>query len=287
MLWILILLAALALLWLFCALPQLPTRSMHDFEGWDYAHRGLWDAYRPENTLTAFRRAVREGYGIELDVQLTADGELAVFHDDSLDRMCGVRKPLSDCTLTELRGYPLLDTAEVIPTLPEVLRVVDGAVPLIVEIKQGPHLKELCQKVDLLLQRYPGVACVESFDPRVGRWFRKNRPRRIRGQLTAFPVRKSVCKRNVKTMCLGLMLSNLVSRPDFVAQEAATDRNPFFRVMRLLGAHTVAWTVKSQEQMDSLRGRYDLQIFDSFVPGTDPGSGETEEPGETEGTEET
>ena len=278
MILILVLVLFLALLWLYCALPQLPTRSMHDFEGWDYAHRGLWDAYRPENSLTAFRRAVQAGYGIELDVQLTADGELAVFHDDSLDRMCGVRKLLWDCTLTELRGYPLLDTPETIPTLPEVLHTVDGAVPLIVELKQGPRPKELCRKVDLLLQRYPGAACIESFDPRIVRWFRKNRPQRIRGQLTAFPTRKSVCSRNLKTLALGLMVSHFFSRPDFVAQETATDRNPFFRAMPRLGAHTVAWTVKSQAQMDSLRNRYDLQIFDSFVPGQEQ---KEEEPLET------
>ena len=111
---------------------------------------------------------------------------------------------------------------------------------------------------------------------------RKNRPRRIRGQLTAFPTKNSVCKRNTKTLMLGLMVSNLVSRPDFVAQEAATDRNPFFASMHWLGAHTVAWTVQSQEQMDSLRGRYELQIFDSFVPGAEKASEETEEVVESE-----
>ncbi|MBR5344300.1 MAG: glycerophosphodiester phosphodiesterase [Clostridia bacterium] len=281
MLWILFVILLLALLWLFCSLPHLPTRSMSDFEGWDYAHRGLWDAYRPENSLTAFRRAVQSGFGIELDVQLTTDGELAVFHDDSLDRMCGVRKLLSDCTLAELRGYPLLDTPETIPTLPEVLRTVDGAVPLIVELKQGPRSKELCRKVDLLLQRYPGTACIESFDPRIVRWFRKNRPQRIRGQLTAFPTRRSVCSKSPKTLLLGLMVCNVLSRPDFVAQEAATDRNPFFRAMHLLGAHTVAWTVRSQAQMDSLRSRYDLQIFDSFVPGENATDEVEREPSET------
>jgi glycerophosphoryl diester phosphodiesterase len=256
----------LALLWLFCALPQLPTRSLHDFEGWDYAHRGLWDAEVPENSLAAFRRAAASGFGMELDVQLSSDGEPVVFHDDDLERMCGVRKPVSACTLTELRSLRLLDSDEAIPTFSEVLSAVNGAVPMIVEIKQCRNREDVCRKVDAMLQRYPGLACVESFDPRVVRWFRKHRPQRIRGQLTAFPTKKSVCRRTFRTCLLGSMMTNLLGRPDFIAQEHRTDRNPFFSVARKLGAWTVAWTVQSQEDMDRLRSRYDLLIFDSFVP---------------------
>ncbi len=256
----------LILLWLFCALPQLPTRSLHDFEGWDYAHRGLWNKEVPENSLTAFRRAADAGFGIELDVQRSSDGQLVVFHDDDLARMCGVRKPVCACSLTELRGLRLAESDETIPTFTEVLDAVGGRVPIIVEIKQGAHREDTCRKTDALLQRYPGLTCVESFDPRVVRWFRKNRPQRIRGQLTAWPGRRSVCRRNAKTVFLGLMLANVIGRPDFIAHETATDSSIFFRIARRLGAHTVAWTVKSQEEMDALRSRYELLIFDSFVP---------------------
>ena len=257
----------LALLWAFLAMPQWPPRPMTAFAGRDYAHRGLWSPDGPpENSLTAFRLAAEAGFGIELDVQRTVDGELVVFHDDSLERMCGVRKPLTSCTYAELQACPLLSGDETIPTFAEVLREVAGRVPLIVEIKQGPDVAETCRLADAMLQRYPGLACVESFDPRAVRWFRKNRPQRIRGQLAAFPTRRSVCGRSAKTLMLGLMVCNVLSRPDFVAHETATDRSPFFRAVRRMGASTVAWTVRSQEEMDRLRGRYDLQIFDSFLP---------------------
>ena len=283
-----LILVFLALLWVFLALPQWPPRSLEAFAGRDYAHRGLWQpGGAPENSLAAFRRAVDAGFGIELDVQRTADGELVVFHDDTLERMCGVRKVLADCTLAELRGYPLLDSAEQIPTFADVLRTVDGRVPLIVEIKQGERIAETCRRTDALLQRYAGAACIESFDPRAVRWFRRNRPQRIRGQLAAFPGRASVCDRSFRTLLLGLMVCNVLTRPDFVAHETATDRNPFFRAVRRMGAYTVAWTVRTQAEMDRLRGRYDLQIFDSFLPGEESAEEAEEEAAAAEGDEAT
>lgn len=264
---LLLFLLFLALAWVYLALPQSPPRAMDAFTGRDYAHRGLWTPEGPpENSLEAFRLAAEAGFGIELDVQRTADGELVVFHDDSLERMCGLRKPLASCTLAELKGYSLLDSTQPIPLLAEALQAVGGRVPLIVEIKPGKEIQDICRKTDALLQRYTGEACVESFDPRAMRWFRKNRPGRIRGQLAAFPTRRTPRDWNTRTLLLGMMVCNAFSRPDFVAYKAATDRNPFFRAVRRMGAYTVAWTVRSQEEMDRLRDRYDIQIFDSFLP---------------------
>lgn len=262
----LILLALLAL-YLFCILPQLPKRSMSPLMGVDYAHRGLWDNKTvPENSLPAFRRAAEHGFGIELDVQGTADGALVVFHDDSLERMCGIRRSVGACTLHELQAARLLGTGEQIPTFADVLKTVHGRVPLIVEIKACANLMRVCEQVDDLLQRYPGVACIESFDPRAVRWFRKHHPQRIRGQLAFSPYRKDPLERKPKTFLLSSMVGNALCRPDFVAHEVESARHPGFWLVRKLGVRTVAWTVRSQEQMDSLRDRWDLQIFDSFVP---------------------
>ena len=101
----------------------------------DYAHRGLHDDSAPENSLQAFENACRAGYGIELDVQLSRDGVVMVFHDYSLLRMTGCDKKLSELDATELTALSLKNTAETIPTFEQVLSLVDGRVPLLVELK--------------------------------------------------------------------------------------------------------------------------------------------------------
>ena len=112
-----------------------------DFLGWDYAHRGLHDNLWgiPENSLPAFQAAVDKGYGIELYVHITADHQLIVHHDDTLYRMCRVERAIKDMTLEEIRQYTLLNTDEKIPTLKEVLDLVNGKVPLLIELKSESH----------------------------------------------------------------------------------------------------------------------------------------------------
>ena len=158
-----------------------------DFRGFYYAHRGLYDNHHgiPENSLAAFRAAAEKGYGVELDVQLSSDGQVVVFHDDTLDRVCGVHGNVADFPLADLQRMKLLDTDEAMPLFTDVLAVLrQGAGPLIVELKTGPRNTELCEKTRELLRSYPGVFCIESFDPRIVLWFRKNAPEIFRGQLS-------------------------------------------------------------------------------------------------------
>ena len=135
--------------------------------------------------LAAFRAAAEKGYGVELDVQLSSDGYVVVFHDDTLDRICGVHGKVIDYPLEQLQGMKLLETAETIPLFTDVLAVLQqGAGPLIVELKTvGKRNPELCEKTREILHSYPGVFCIESFDPMIVRWFRKNAPEIFRGQL--------------------------------------------------------------------------------------------------------
>ena len=259
-------LALLAAAYLFLVGPHLPRRDMGPFLGHDYAHRGLWDASCPENSLSAFRRAAEGGFGIETDVRMTRDGKLVLFHDANLARMCGIDRQVSDCTLRELRQYRLAGTGEPIPTLNELLEAVDGRVPLILEIKPDRRVKELCAKVQARMQLYAGAWCMESFHPLAVRWFRKNAPQVIRGQL-AYGLRGGEAHpRTALSLGLAALLPNAVGRPDFIAHEAQSDGTPAMALMRRLRPWLVAWTVRTQEDMDSLRARYDLQIFEGFVP---------------------
>ena len=133
----------------------------------NYAHRGLHteDGSVPENSLPAFRAAAEAGYAVEMDVHLTADDQLVVFHDDTLERMCGVQGVIDDFTLAELRALRLGKTDCVIPTFAEALEALGGRVPLLLEIKRGHDNRRLCALTLEALRTYTGPYCVESFDP--------------------------------------------------------------------------------------------------------------------------
>ena len=181
-------LALVLLLWLWAIGPQLPQADFSAFHKYDYAHRGLHNREKgvPENSLMAFELAARGGFGMELDVQLTQDGQVVVHHDRSLGRTCGVERNIDEMTCQELSGCRLFGTQEKVPLFSQVLELVDGRTPLIVEIKSYARQEELCQKTMALLEGYPGLYCVESFDPRVVRWFKRHHPGIIRGQLMCY-----------------------------------------------------------------------------------------------------
>lgn len=133
-------LAVLAAGYFFSILPATSRRQeCLKFAEWNYAHRGLWNAAEgvPENSLPAFARAAEQGYAIELDIQITKDGRIVVFHDDTMKRMCGNEGKISDYTYEELQQFHLGDSTEKIPLLREVLQTVDGRVPLLIEIKDA------------------------------------------------------------------------------------------------------------------------------------------------------
>ena len=176
--WIpLLILFASAALWLFLIAPgRADGARKAQFRGRNIAHRGLHDnsSPAPENSMAAFAEAVSAGYGIELDVQLSADGEVVVFHDDGLTRVCGTEKRVDECTLAELKELRICGSGETVPTFSEVLSLIGGKVPLIVELKHGKRDPELCRKTLSLLRAYEGPFCVESFDPRILAFFRKH-----------------------------------------------------------------------------------------------------------------
>lgn len=239
--------------------------SRNEFLHRYYAHRGLHNAERgcPENSLAAFRAAAEKGYGVELDVQLSQDGQVIVFHDDTLDRVCGVHGNVADYPLSRLREMRLLQTTETIPLLTEVLDVLSGrAGPLIVELKTGRHNQELCAKTLALLRHYPGVFCIESFDPRIVRWFRKNAPEIFRGQL-AQPASfyLPLFSKSVARLLAGCRFSFL-NRPDFIAWRIGPVSRRIHRLChgnRLL----IGWTSHQAEQ--DAPG-YDSIIFESCFP---------------------
>lgn len=256
---------------LYCILlapGKLPGKADPRLWSYKYAHRGLHtkDQSTPENSLAAFEAAASSGYGMELDVNITLDGHIVVFHDDSLLRVCGVDKKLSDCTLKELKGYPLFGSDQRIPLFSEVLELIGGRVPLIVELKHTGRHRELCEKTAELLDAYDGLYCVESFDPTIVRWFCRNRPHFVRGQLANSPKHYGALPLNKKLLLSSLLL-NFLTRPHFVAY-LHWDAHHKLKLLlfRLFGGKLVGWTVEDDRDRDFSFRFFDAVIFQYFKP---------------------
>lgn len=233
-----------------------------------YAHRGLHNKKTgvPENTLTAFRRAVEAGYGIELDVQLTRDQEVVVFHDFNLKRVCGVDGDISDYTYEELRQFPVMGTGEHIPRFQDVLELVHGKVPLLVEMKYKGMTSQICEKADQLLRRYQGEYVMESFHPWALLWYRLHHPSVCRGQLSMNYQRQEGTYTPMHLLSRHLMM-NFIGRPDFIAYDIRDQKAVSKTICRrLFGAPAAAWTVRSARQLSRVRPYYDAFIFEGFFP---------------------
>lgn len=256
--------------YLFCLAPGRDRRDrLKTFEERYIAHRGLFDnaGAAPENSLGAFRLAVEKGYGIELDVQLTADRRLVVFHDKTLKRMCGVNAALRKCSYQELQQYTLMASEERIPLLEEALKEIGGKVPLIVEIKSDGDWREVAEATAEIMDRYEGCYCVESFYPLVLGWFRKNRPEVIRGQLATDFFKSGTEKKWYRKVLASNLLLNFKSRPDFIAYNHLYAGQFSYRLCRqLFPVGNAAWTIKSQEELAQAEKTFQIIIFDSFVP---------------------
>ncbi len=232
-----------------------------------YAHRGLHnkDKSVPENSMAAFCAAVEAGYGMELDVQLTADDKVVVFHDDNLNRVCGIDRKVVDCTYEELKGCRLHGTAETIPLFSDVVKLVGGREAMIVELKISRRNKALCEKTAEILDEYKGPYCIESFDPRIVLWFKKHRPGIVRGQLSAG--RKNYIGQPLyQGFLLSGLYTNIVTRPHFVAYKHEDIKRLRLGLYRLLGGKLFAWTVRDADDADRLRRCFDAIIFEFICP---------------------
>lgn len=264
----LIILLIFVALYLYLIAPRMFQRADRTpFLDRHYAHRGLFDndSEAPENSLTAIRKAVEAGYGIEFDIQLSKDEQIVVFHDATLQRMCGVEGKVWEYTLEELKAFKLAGSKETIPTLEEVLKAVNGRVPLIIEYKLDRVQTRVCELADQMLQQYHGPYCIECFHPLALMWYRKHRPTVMRGQLCEEHFRNPKFRQNPVYWIMSYLLPNVVTRPDFVAFNHRHAGNISRKVCRILGALSVAYTIKSNEEYRKVRKDFDLFIFDSFI----------------------
>lgn len=255
-------------LYLLAVRPRRARKASRYFATFNYAHRGLHSDTLPENSLAAFEAACRAGYGIELDVRLSRDGVAVVFHDDTLTRMCGIDRRVSELTAAELAKIPLAgNPAHKIPTFAEVLSLVRGRVPLLVEIKGTTDAADVCEVAAPLLDEYRGAYCIESFSPYAVRWYRRRRPLVVRGQLSEHYFANRGKKKTFPLWMMQLLLTNFLTKPDFIAFNLR-DRKylPFRIATRLYGAKAFAYTVKSHADEEKCCGYFDALIFEGYLP---------------------
>lgn len=278
--WIVLLIIILSsiVLYLWMIWPGKPDAAMRKhLEGQKFAHRGIYDnnGTEPENSMKAFANAVEKGYPIELDVRLTKDNKVVVFHDETLTRMCGITKSVNALSLSEIKELHLLNTEEKIPSFLEFLMLVNCRVPILVELKTrlpGISASELCTKVMEHLDYYKGEYIIESFDYAVLEWFKNHRPRVMRGQLAmgfqcyALALGKQGAEAipMYRRRMISWLLYNFKSRPHFISYRF---QNVGFGVKLccLLGAMVSVWTVKTPEDSKKLLEQYNAVIFENFL----------------------
>ena len=243
-------------------------RGLSQLRSWRYAHRGLHSSGVPENSLAAFQKAVEGGYGMELDIHLMKDGNLAVIHDHSLKRTAGADVRIEDLTAEALNNYRLEGTDEPIPLFSQVLELVDGRAPLIVELKAtGDNYAALCQAAVTMLEGYKGLYCIESFNPYCIGWLKRNRPHIVRGQLAENFFRSKEGIPPVLKALMSWQLTHFLTMPDFVAYKFRDRKNlGTFLSRHLWGAQGVSWTIKTPEELDIAEKEGWIPIFEDFTP---------------------
>lgn len=258
-------LLAFFVLWL--TAPGCKCMRARRWRGRLFAHRGLHGPDAAENTLPAFDAACRFGYGIELDVRFSRDGQLIVFHDDTLERMCRDARRPEELSVAELKALPLMPVNGEIPTFDEVLRLIDGRVPLLVEIKNCRRINALTDAVCARLAEYPGEYLIESFNPLCLMRLRRIAPHVLRGQLVASREETAQTTGAALALALSALLTNVLSRPDFVAYNIADEKSPAPHLQRgLYRTPMAAWTVRDETQLALARRRGDMVIFEHLRP---------------------
>ena len=236
--------------------------------GVTYAHRGLHGSGRPENSLAAFDAALQAGLGIECDVQRTADGRAVVFHDWELDRLTRETGPVAARSVAELTRTGLRGADETIPTLRDLLELVAGRAPLLIELKsrQERPISPLCRAVLRDLEGYTGPHAVMSFDPRVGHWFAAHTAGTVRGLV--------VSEADARTFGATLKRHAALwrARPDFLAYDVRDLPSRFAAAQRARGVPVLTWTVGTAALRQRAIAHADGWIAEAEGVATAPGN---------------
>lgn len=227
------------------------------------AHRGYHNPTCPENTMGAFELAIKEGFHIELDLHLSKDGYLIVFHDDDMERLTGHKGRIEDLTLEEIKEFKVLGSTYGIPVFEDVLKLINGQVGIVIELKTSSDMNEkLVKKTLEVLKDYKGKYVVQSFDPTIMIKVRKANPNIIRGQLVTHYKDTDFSK--LKKWLLANMKLNFLVKPDFINSYEYY----YTKKMKRFQKHrkVVCWTVRSKEEQVEALKKFDNIIFEKYDP---------------------
>ena len=262
---LLALLVVLAFMWL--TKPGTRKCGIEKYKTVKFAHRGLHNDTVAENSISAFRAAKEAGFGIELDVRLSKDGELVVFHDPTLERVCGASGKVIDYTAEELSHFSLMGTTDGIPTFREVLELIDGTVPLLIEIKMDVGESGVAEKLAEVIRDYRGDYIVESFNPLALRTVARLMPAVPRGILSMRYAKEEKYRGKLLYFMLENLLCNFLMRPDFIAYDKNDYKNGVVRLLRkTFGTPLFAWTIRSEEEeIQAISNGFDSVIFEKYI----------------------
>jgi glycerophosphoryl diester phosphodiesterase len=231
------------------------------------AHRGLWAPDGPpENSLGAFQAACAAGYGIELDVQLSADGEAMVFHDDDLERMTGAAGKVCDYSAADLGAMRLKGSDETIPSLLDTLALVGHRAMVHVELKTPyGQVGPLERRTHEVLIDHNGPVCVIGFNPYSHAWFADRFPGVLRG-LDSYSYERAPNLDEAQRASFARLEHVAVARPHFLALGLDMLPSHVAAGFRTDGLPVVAWTVRKPEQWEAVRDGCDNLIFEGFRP---------------------
>lgn len=231
------------------------------------AHRGLYtkDQSIPENSIASFKHAMDKGYSIELDINVLKDGTVLAFHDFTFKRVCNDSRELKDVTYEECKNFTLFKTNEKIPTFNQVLELVKGKVPLLIELKPHGDVILLCESFMKSMKNYQGDWAVFSFHPKVVSWFKKHYPQVIRGQISEYfkddKNMNKITKYMMKTMFL-----NRFTKPDFVSYGIYDMPNKYLDRLMKKGITVISYAARSQKDFDFVKSHYHNTVFEYFEP---------------------
>jgi len=227
----------------------------------DIAHRGLWGHGLPENSLAAASAAIRQGFGIECDVRLSRDGTVIVFHDSDTQRMTGRAGRIAQLATHEIVARRFLGSDEQIPTLAQLLALIAGRVPLLIELKTDTlaQAAPLCLAVRRALEGYRGPVAVMGFNPQVAHWFATHAPRIVRGLvMTEHRETRGQAWRDAILRRLAVRRA----RPDFLAYDVRFLPSALPAALRLRGLPVLSWTVRSPQDRATVAAYADRPIFE-------------------------
>ena len=230
------------------------------------AHRGLHkqDQSIAENSITAFREAIKNGYSIECDINLLKDGSVIVFHDHDLNRMFNINKSLDDLTYDDIKDlrYPNGDS---ISLLKDVLNEIDGKTNLLIELKPHGDVNQLCKNFMEIIKDYNGKYAVFSFHPKVVYYLKKHHPDVIRGQISEHFKDDQRMPKFMKYLMKRLFF-NRFTKPDFISYAIYDMPSKYLNKYKKKGIPIISYAARSQHDLDFVKSHYDNIVFEYFIP---------------------